>query len=168
MRKIGLSCHSGAAKRLSAPSLAEEEVRIKADQEARTRAEQEERVKAEEEARIKAEQEARTRAEQEARVKADDQIANFQKLGNEQLESPTPTATFLAPSFEAIAAATMDYSKKSLENGFVFVEKLRGAKSFQSAYSRTSYADFVEYLKKISELNTQLAKEAFKGRSHVA
>ena len=69
---------------------------------------------------------------------------------------------------------TIEYSKKSLENGSAFVEKLLGAKSFQSAiyvrseYAKTSYAALVAYLTKIGELNTKLAKEAFKRRSHVA
>jgi hypothetical protein len=76
-------------------------------------------------------------------------------------------ATFLATGFEAIAAETIDYSKKSLANGSALVEKLLGAKSFESAiyirseYARTSYANFVAYLKKIGELNTKLAQGAF-------
>ena len=76
--------------------------------------------------------------------------------------------------FQAITAETIEYSKKSLENGSAFVEKLLGAKSFQSAihirseYTRTYYAALVAYLTKIGELNTKLAKEAFKRRTHVA
>ena len=48
---------------------------------------------------------------------------------------------------------TIEYSKKSLENGSAFVEKLLGAKSFQSAiyvrseYAKTSYAALVAYLR---------------------
>ncbi len=67
-----------------------------------------------------------------------------------------------------------DYSKKSLENGSAFVEKLLGAKSFESAihvqseYARTSHADFVAYLTKIGELYSKLSKVAFKMRSHAA
>jgi Phasin protein len=138
---------------------AEEEARIKAEQEARVTAEQESQAKAEEE---KAEEEAQIKAEQEE-----------QALGKEQFESATAAATFLAPSFEPIAATTIDYSKTSLENGFIFVEKLVGARSFRSAiyirseYARTSYADFVAYLRRIGELNTKLATKAFERRSHV-
>ena len=112
------------------------------------------------------------RAKQEDRV--DSESANFQKNGKEQLESATTSPTFLAMGFQAITAETIEYSKKSLENGSAFVEKLLGAKSFQSAihvrseYARTSYAALVAYLTKIGELNTKLAKEAFKRRSHVA
>lgn len=131
-------------------------------------------AKTKEEASAKTKEEARAKAEQEARVKAEDEIANFQELGKEQLESAATAATFLPTSFETIAAEATDYSKKSLENVSAFVEKLLGAKSFesaihiQSAYAKTSYADFVAYLTKIGELYTKLAKEAFKRRSHLA
>jgi Phasin protein len=175
---------------------AEQEARealAKAKQKAQVRARQMERAKAEEEARkalakaeearIKAEQEARVTAEQESQAKAEEEKAEEevqikaeqeeQALGKEQFESATTAATFLAPSFEAIAATTIDYSKTSLENGFIFVEKLVGAKSFRSAiyirseYARTFYADFVAYLRRIGELNTKLATKAFERRSHV-
>jgi hypothetical protein len=114
------------------------------------------------------------RAQQEARVDSESEIANFQEIGKEQLKSATTSPTFLATGFQAITAETIEYSKKSLENGSAFVEKLLGAKSFQSAihvrseYAKTSYAALVAYLTKIGELNTKLAKEAFKRRSHVA
>ena len=165
----------------AARAKAEEEARARADQE-EARAEQEAQVKAEQEAQVKAEQEARARAEQVARAKAEQaarvdsesEIANFQEIGKEQLNSATTSPTFLTTGFQAITAETIEYSKKSLENGSAFVEKLLGAKSFQSAihvrseYAKTSYAALVAYLTKIGELNTKLAKEAFKRRSHVA
>ena len=161
---------------------AEQEAQVKAEEEARVRAEQAARAKAEEEARVRAEQEAQAkavkedlaRAQQEARVNSESEIANFQEIGKEQLKSATTSPTFLAAGFQAITVETIEYSKKSLENGSAFVEKLLGAKSFQSAihvrseYAKTSYAALVAYLTKIGELNTKLAKEAFKRRSHVA
>jgi hypothetical protein len=161
---------------------AEQEAQVKAEEAARARAEQEARVRAEQEARVRAEQEAQVRAakedlaraQQEARVDSESEIANFQGIGKEQLKSATTSPTFLATGFQAITAETIEYSKKSLENGSAFIEKLLGAKSFQSAihvrseYAKTSYAALVAYLTKIGELNTKLAKEAFKRRSHVA
>lgn len=174
----------------AARARAEQEARAKAEEEAQVKAEREAQVKAEQAARAKAEEEARARVDQEAQVRAvkedlarakqaaridsESEIANFQKNGNEQLESATTSPTFLATGFQAITAETIEYSKKSLENGSAFVEKLLGAKSFQSAihirseYTRTYYAALVAYLTKIGELNTKLAKEAFKRRSHVA
>jgi hypothetical protein len=132
------------------------------------------RIRAEQEDQVTAEAEARVTAEQEARVVSESEIANFQELGNEQLKSATTSPTFLATGFRAITAETIEYSKKSLENGSAYVEKLLGAKSFRSAihirseYAKRSYAEFVAYLTKIGELNTQLAKAAFERRSHVA
>ena len=108
------------------------------------------------------------------RVGSESEIANFQGIGKEQLKSATTSPIFLVTGFQAITAETIEYSKKSLENGSAFVEKLLGAKSFQSAihvrseYAKTSYAELVAYLTKLGELNTKLAKEAFKRRSHVA
>jgi hypothetical protein len=152
----------------------EQEARVAAEQEARAKAEQEVRARAEQNARVRAEQEAQVKAEQEARVGSESEIANFQGIGKEQLESATTSPIFLVTGFQAITAETIEYSKKSLENGSAFVEKLLGAKSFQSAihvrseYAKTSYAELIAYLTKLGELNTKLAKEAFKRRSHVA
>jgi len=158
----------------AARAKAEEAARASAEQETQVKAEQEARAKAEQEAQVKAEQEARVRAQQETRVDSESEIANFQEIGKEQLKSATTSPTFLTTGFQAITAETIEYSKKSLENGSAFVEKLLGAKSFQSAihirseYAKMSYAALVAYLTKIGELNTKLAKEAFKRRSHVA
>jgi hypothetical protein len=161
------------------PAKAEGDSWVKVEEKAaRAKAEEEARVRAEQEAQVKAEQEAQkedlARAQQEARVDSESEIANFQEIGKEQLKSATTSPTFFATGFQAITAETIEYSKKSLENGSAFVEKLLGAKSFQSAihvrseYAKTSYAALVAYLTKIGELNTKLAKEAFKRRSHVA
>jgi hypothetical protein len=154
---------------------AEEDAQSKADQEARVIIEEEARIKTEQETRIKAEVEARAEAEQEARVKAEEEAGSgFRELGKEQLKSATTTATLVARSFEAITTETIDYSKKSLDTGFAFVEKLLGTRSFQSTiyiqseYAKTSYTDFVAYLTKIGELNGKLGKEVFKRRSHVS
>jgi len=67
----------------------------------------------------------------------------------------------------AIATETTSYSKKYLDNSLAFVEKLLGAKSFdtviqiQSEYAKTSYEGFVEQTKKMGELYSDLAKAAF-------
>jgi hypothetical protein len=159
----------------------EEEARARAEEAAQSKFDQEARVIIEEDARIKTEQETRIKAEvgaeaeQEAWVKAEEEAGpGFRELGKEQLKSATTTATFVARSFEAITTETIDYSKKSLDTGFAFVEKLLGTRSFQSTiyiqseYAKTSYTDFVAYLTKIGELNGKLGKEVFKRRSHVS
>ena len=148
---------------------AEQEAQAKAEQAARAKAEQEARAKAEQEARAKAEREARAKAEQEARInaeariKVEAEIANFQELGEEGHEA----ATFLATSFETIAGESTAYSKKALENGSAFLEKLFAVESFESAiqiqseYATASYADFCAFLTRMGELYSKLIEEAF-------
>ncbi|SFK09284.1 phasin family protein [Methylocapsa palsarum] len=93
---------------------------------------------------------------------------DFQKFGKEQLEAVNASTSTLAKSWQAIAAETSDYSKKSIESSSAFLEKLLGAKSFdtaiqiQSEYAKTSYAGFIAQATKMSELYSALAKEAFK------
>ena len=157
------------------PAKAEGDSWVKVEEEAaRAKAEEEVRARVDQEAQVRAVKEDLARAQQAAQVDSKSEIANFQEIGKEQLNSATTSPTFLVTGFQAITAETIEYSKKSLENGSAFVEKLLGAKSFQSAihvrseYAKTSYAALVAYLTKIGELNTKLAKEAFKRRSHVA
>jgi hypothetical protein len=93
---------------------------------------------------------------------------DFQKISKTQLESATATSKSFVKGLQAIAAETTDYSKKSLEGGSAFLEKLLGAKSFESAvqlqseYAKASYADFVAQATKIGELSSNLAKDTLK------
>ena len=57
---------------------------------------------------------------------------DFQKFGKEHLEAMTTSSSSLATSWQTIAAASNEYSKKSFENSSAFVEKLLGARSFES------------------------------------
>ena len=68
----------------------------------------------------------------------------------------------------AVVTEATDYSKKSLDNRLAFVEKLLGAKSFdtaiqiQSEYAKTSFEGFVVQATKMGELYSNLAKACFK------
>ena len=88
---------------------------------------------AESEFRANAEEAAPTKVEEVARVLAEDEIVTFQRPHERQPNSDSPEANVIAVVFESIAAETIDYSKKSAENGAVFVEKLLGASSFERA-----------------------------------
>jgi oligoendopeptidase F len=118
-----------------------------------------------EDARIETEQGIKTE------IKEDDvavKIHNFQKLGTEQLESNTVAASSFLDTLQAIAAKASDYSRWSLENGSSFLAKLLGVTTFESAiqiqseHAKTSYAGFIAYLMKLTELQADLAKEFFK------
>jgi phasin family protein len=93
---------------------------------------------------------------------------DIQKFSKTQLETAAVTSQSFVKGLQAIAAETTDYSKKSLENGSAFLEKLLGVKSLeaaiqlQSEFAKTSYADFVAEATKLGELYSNLAKEAFK------
>jgi hypothetical protein len=107
-----------------------------------------------------------------ARSTRGNQMANsfedFQNLSKTQLESAAVTSKSFVKGLQAIAAETTDYSKKSLESGTAFLEKLLGVKSLESAiqlqseYAKTSYADFVAQATKIGELYSNLAKDTLK------
>lgn len=95
-------------------------------------------------------------------------LDDFQRFSKKQLEAATTSSSCLVKSLQTIATETTDYSKKSFEDNAAFLEKLRGAKSFDSAiqiqseYAKASYAAFIAQATKIGELYTNLAKEAFK------
>ncbi|HUB64236.1 MAG TPA: phasin family protein [Methylocella sp.] len=92
----------------------------------------------------------------------------FQKFGKEQLEAVTTSSSSLAKGWQTIATESSEYSKKSLENGSAYFEKLLGAKSFentlqiQSEYAKTCFDGFFDYVKRTGELYSNLAKESYK------
>ena len=96
------------------------------------------------------------------------EFEDIQKYGKEQFDAAAAVTTSFTKTLQAIATETADYSKKSFETNSAFVEKLLGAKSYESAiqlqteYWKSSYASFVAEATKLSELYSSLAKEAFK------
>jgi hypothetical protein len=93
---------------------------------------------------------------------------DVQSYDKEQFGAAAAATTCFAKTLQTIATETADYSKKAFENNSAFMEKLLGAKSYdtavqiQSEYWKTSYAAFVAQATKIGELYSSLAKEAFK------
>jgi len=96
------------------------------------------------------------------------EFEDVQKFGKEQFDAAASAFAPFTKTLQAIATETADYSKKSFENSSVFIEKLLGAKTYESAiqiqtdYWKNSYAGFVAEATKLGELYTSLAKEAFK------
>jgi phasin family protein len=90
-------------------------------------------------------------------IKAED----IQQYGKEHLAT-------LQTSFQAIASAYGDYTKKSFEDTKSFVEKLSGVKSMDKAielqtdFAKSAYESFVAESQKIAGLYTDLAKQTFK------
>lgn len=88
---------------------------------------------------------------------------SHQQDGEKQLDTGTPSA-----SFQAIATAYGDYTKKSFEDTKAFVEKLSGVRSLdkaievQTEFAKTAYETFVTESQKIGALYGDLAKQSYK------
>ncbi|HUI20419.1 MAG TPA: phasin family protein [Methylocella sp.] len=93
---------------------------------------------------------------------------DFLNSAKEQLEAVTASSCSFGKSWQAIAAESSEYAKKSFENGSAFFEKLRGAKSFesvlqlQSEFAKSSSDRAVDYMTKVGELYSNLARQAFR------
>ncbi len=92
----------------------------------------------------------------------------LQQLSKENMENAMKTFGMLSKSAQAIAVEVADYTKSSFEQGTAALEKLLGAKTLeqaveiQQAYLKTAYEGAMAQATKISELYTELAKEAYK------
>ncbi len=92
----------------------------------------------------------------------------MQKIGKDSMDMAMASFGALSKNAQAIATEVADYSKKSFEGSAAAWEKLMGAKSLEKAmevqneYLKSSYEDFVVQSTKLSELYTDLAKEAYK------
>jgi hypothetical protein len=92
----------------------------------------------------------------------------FQKYGKDNMDATMKAWGHLSKGVQTIAAETVDYSKKSFEEGSAAMEKLFGAKSLekaieiQSAYAKSAYEGFVAQATKMGELYADLAKESCK------
>jgi hypothetical protein len=88
--------------------------------------------------------------------------------GEAQVSAAIAAAPSLAKSLQAIVVEATDYSKEALERRIAFLEKLRSAKSFDSAiqiqseYAKASFAAFLAETTKMGELYSNLAKATFK------
>jgi hypothetical protein len=107
-------------------------------------------------------------ASRRSRVNLSTPFADFRKFGKEHLEVVTKSSSSFAKGWQAIAAESSDYAKKSFENGSASFGKLLGAKSFQDAiqirseYAKSSSEELIEYVTKVCDLCSGLAREAFK------
>jgi hypothetical protein len=95
-------------------------------------------------------------------------IEDYSKFNKDQLEALQTAAAEVSKQLQAIAAETTEYSRKTVESGSAFVEKLLSVKKLDEAlhlqqeYLKTSYEGFVAQATKLGELYANVAKEAFK------
>jgi hypothetical protein len=92
----------------------------------------------------------------------------YQNFGKAQFESVQAAATEVSKQLQAIAAETTDYSKRSMESGAAFIEKLLGVTKFEQAvelqqdFAKSSYEGLVAEMTKLGEMYANVAKEAMK------
>jgi phasin family protein len=95
-------------------------------------------------------------------------FAEVEKYNMAPIDSAALTSLYFVKGFQAISTQMIDYTKKTLETGSTFLEKLHGVKTLESAmqlqseYAKTSYDDFVAQTTKVREVYSTLAKEALK------
>ncbi len=93
---------------------------------------------------------------------------DFQAFGKESLDAYVASATALTKGFQAIAAETADFSRKSFEKGTQAFEQATQAKSLdkvfelQQGYAKEAYDSFLGQVNKIGELYMAAAKDAYR------
>ena len=90
------------------------------------------------------------------------------KKSKEAVDTALKSYSEVTKGFQAIAAETADYSKKSFQDGVAHIEQLSGVKSIETAFELQSnfvksyYESFVSEATKLSEMYADLAKTAYK------
>jgi len=91
---------------------------------------------------------------------------DVQKTMRDSLDTSIKALGSVTKGWQAIAAETAEYTRKSFEDGSAAVEKLLGARSLdaafeiQSGYARAAYDAAVGQATKITEMVMDLAKDA--------
>lgn len=89
---------------------------------------------------------------------------DFAPQNGKEVDSGSASTNTIPGSFQAIATAYADYTKKSFEDARSFVERLSGVKSLdkaieiQTEFAKTAYKTFVTESQKIGALYGDLAK----------
>jgi hypothetical protein len=93
---------------------------------------------------------------------------DFQVYGKDGMDAYVASATALTKGFQAIAAETADYSRKSFEKGTQAFEQAAQAKSLdkvfevQQGYAKEAYDAFIGQMNKIGEMYVAAAKDAYR------
>jgi Phasin protein len=101
-------------------------------------------------------------------LKMTQKLDNVENLDGAPFNGFTMSDSAVTTKMLAIVAEATDYTKRSLDGRLAFIEKLVGAKSFDSAsriqseYAKTSFEGFAAQATKMGELYSNLAKVTFK------
>ena len=91
------------------------------------------------------------------------EFEDIQKYGKEQFDAAAAATTNFTKTLQAIATETADYSKKSFESNSAFVEKLLGAKSYESAI-QNSVGLLEEFLRRLRSGSDETQRTLFQPR----
>jgi hypothetical protein len=93
---------------------------------------------------------------------------SFKKFSHQQDDEKQLDTGTASASFQAIATAYGDYTKKSFEDTKSFVEKMSGVRSpdkaieVQTKFAKTAFETFMAESQKIGGLYRDLAKQSYK------
>jgi hypothetical protein len=93
---------------------------------------------------------------------------DIQKLSKDNVDVAMKSAGAVGKGFQAIAAETADFTKKTFEAGSSAFEKMLSVQSLdkavevQSDYMRSAYEGYVGQMTKVGEIVTDMAKDAYK------
>ena len=93
---------------------------------------------------------------------------DVQDYGKQGFEAWVASATAMTKGFQAVAAETAEYSKKSFEKGTSALQEIMAAKTLDSALAvqqrvaQETYKEFVEQLSRCGELYRAAAQQAYK------
>jgi hypothetical protein len=93
---------------------------------------------------------------------------DFQKMGKDNYDAMVRSYGELNKGLQAIATRWTNFSKQAFEDATRTFEKLVGVKSFeqaveiQSDYAKRAYDNWVAEASKLSEMYTNVAREAYK------
>ncbi len=92
---------------------------------------------------------------------------DFQDFGRKQFDTATAAVLSTSKGLQAIAAEATDYSKRTFDENAAHAQKLLQVKKpdefleLQSNFAKAAYEGFVAQATKISQLYSELGKEAF-------
>ncbi len=94
-------------------------------------------------------------------------LEEIHEFGVQRFEAVTSASASTAKGLQAIAAEAAGYGKRSIDSGYVFAGQLLQAKkpedlvALHSSFAKAAYEDFLAAVKKMSEVYSALAREAF-------
>ena len=88
--------------------------------------------------------------------------------GKEAMDSMLSSYATAAKGFQAIAAETADYSKKSFEANVSHMEKLMGVRSMEAAiemqtsFAKSAVESYMSEMSKLGSMYAEIAKDVYK------